>query len=393
MTFNRRLVFTAACIGMLVFGIVLTTLGSILPSLIERFGMDKAAAGGLFALMSIGILLGSVVFGPVADRRGYKGLLLASFALILVGLEVIAFATSLDVLRIGILLTGFAGGIVNGATNAVVADVSGDRKTAGLSLLGIFFGIGAVGMPFSLGLLLDAFSYGTLIAVTGALLLAPLAFTAAIAFPAPKHAAGAHTGGGAALLRQPLLLMLGLMLFLQSGMEMTMGGWTATYFNEVLALQGNQALFYLSLFWFGMMLARLALGTVLSGVPPARAMYIFIGIAFAGAVTLLQAQTLAVAAVGVFLAGAGLAAGFPIVLGYVGDRYAALSGTAFSIALVMALTGGSVVPFATGALGETYGLRTSLIIVPAALLLQVVLFTIILRRPAPAAAAAPNPTH
>jgi MFS transporter, FHS family, glucose/mannose:H+ symporter len=102
MMYNRRLVFIAACLGMLVFGIVLTTLGSILPSLIERFGMDKSSAGSLFFLMSMGILAGSVVFGPIADRYGYKALLLGSLALILVGLEVIAFAPSLGMLRLGI---------------------------------------------------------------------------------------------------------------------------------------------------------------------------------------------------------------------------------------------------------------------------------------------------
>jgi MFS transporter, FHS family, glucose/mannose:H+ symporter len=397
MTHDGRRVFIAACLGMLVFGIVITTLGSILPSLIERFGMDKAAAGSLFFLMSMGILAGSIIFGPVADRRGYKGLMIGSLALILVGLEIIAFATSLGMLRAGILLTGLAGGIVNGSTNAVVADVSGERRTANLSLLGIFFGIGAVGMPFSLGLLLEAFTYGTLIAATGALLLLPLLYTAAVPFPPARRAAAAGGTAGTAstadLLRQPLLLLLGLMLFLQSGMEMTMGGWTATYFNEVLALEGNRALFYLSLFWFGMMLARLALGTLLRDAAPARMMFIFIGIAFAGSLLLLQAQTLAPAAVGVFLVGAGLAAGFPIVLGYVGAHYAAMSGTAFSIALVMALSGGSIAPYAAGALGENWGMRASLILVPAALLMQVALFAIILRRPAPASATPPVTAH
>jgi MFS transporter, FHS family, glucose/mannose:H+ symporter len=390
MEFNRRTVFIAACLGMLVFGIVLTTLGSILPSLIERFGMDKTSAGSLFFLMSMAVLAGSVVFGPIADSYGYKKLLLGSLGLILLGLEVIAFAPSLAVLRTGIIIAGFGGGIVNGCTNALVADVS-ERKTAGLSLLGIFFGVGAVGMPFSLGILLDVFSYGTLIAAAGALLLVPIIFIAAIGFPAPKHAQGFPLARGAALLRQPLLLMLGLMLFLQSGMEITMGGWTATYFNEVLALEGNQALFYLSLFWFGMMLARLVLGTVLGDAPPATVLLSFIGIAFLGALLLLRADTLVPAATGVFLVGVGLAAGFPVVLGIVGQRYAALSATAFSIAFVMALTGGSIVPYVTGALGESYGLRTSLIIVPAALVLQVILFLIIQRRPAasgaPAAAA------
>ena len=80
MEYNRKLVFWAACLGMLTFGIVMTVLGAILPPVVERFGVDKAEAGSLFLLMSLGILAGSVVFGPVVDRYGYRGLLLASAA-------------------------------------------------------------------------------------------------------------------------------------------------------------------------------------------------------------------------------------------------------------------------------------------------------------------------
>jgi MFS transporter, FHS family, glucose/mannose:H+ symporter len=392
MMYKRRLVFTAACLGMLVFGIVLTTLGSILPSLIERFGMDKSSAGSLFFLMSMGILAGSVVFGPIADRYGYKVLLLGGLALILAGLEIIAVAPSLAVLRLGIAFTGFGGGIVNGCTNAVVADVSEDRKTAGLSILGIFFGIGAVGMPFTLGMFIDTFGYGNVLAGVGALVAMPLVFTAAIRFPGAKHAQGLPLSQGAGLIRQPLLLLLGLMLFLQSGMEITLGGWTATYFNEVLGLEGSQALLYLSLFWFGMMLARLVLGTVLRDVAPTRILIVFIGLAFAGVLLLLLSGTRGPAAAGVFLAGAGLAAGFPVILGFVGDRYAALSGTAFSIVLVMALTGGSVLPYATGAMAESWGLRGSLIIVPAALVLQLALFGVAARRLAAHPVIEPGPS-
>jgi MFS transporter, FHS family, glucose/mannose:H+ symporter len=86
------------------------------------------------------------------------------------------------------------------------------------------------------------------------------------------------------------------------------------------------------------------------------------------------------AATGVSLLGCGLAATFPVVLGFVGDRYAQLAGTAFSVVIVMALTGGMLLPFATGALGATYGLRGSFLIVPAALLLLAVLLTVVSRR-------------
>jgi MFS transporter, FHS family, glucose/mannose:H+ symporter len=378
--YNRRLVFASACLGMLVFGIMFTTLGAVLPSLIERFGIDKAEAGSLFFLLSIGVLAGSVVFGPLADRYGFKALLIGSAALILVGLQGLAFAPSFGWLRPWVLLIGFAGGVINGGTNALVADISEGGRTAGLSLLGVFFGVGAVGVPFTLATLLNAFTYSQLVAVLGLTLLVPIAYTAAIRFPAPKHAQGFPLAQATGLIRQPVLLLLGLMLFLQSGMEITVGGWTATYFQEELGLAGDRALYYLSLYWFGMMLARLAMGTVLAGVAPRLLLGVGIGTAFVGALLLLTAHTVLPAAAGVFLVGTGFAAAFPVVLGVVGERYAALSGTAFGIALVLALTGGSILPYATGALGELHGLRASLLIVPAALVAQAALFALVLRR-------------
>ena len=154
---DRRLVLAVSYLGMLAFGVVLTTLGAVLPSLVERFGIDKAGAGALFTLLSFGILVGSIVFGPIVDRRGYRGILTLALALIVLGLEGIAFAPTLGWLRAAIALIGFGGGIVNGGTNALVADVSEEGRGAGLSLLGVFFGLGAVGVPFVLAVLVVAY--------------------------------------------------------------------------------------------------------------------------------------------------------------------------------------------------------------------------------------------
>jgi fucose permease len=377
---GRRTLFVVAWLGMLTFGIVLTTLGSVLPSLVARFGIGKGDAGALFLLMSFGILVGSLVFGPIVDRRGYRSMLLIAVALIALGLEGIAFAPSVGWLRVAIALIGFGGGIVNGGTNALVADVSAGERSAGLSLLGVFFGIGAVGVPFALSLLLDRFTYGALIAGVGMLVLVPLAVTAAARFPAPKQAQGFPLADAGQLLRDPTLLLLGLMLFLESGMEITVGGWTATYFQEELGIGGQRALVFLSLYWLGMMLARLALGALLRRVAAARALFACLGVAFAGAVLLLGTRNVAAAATGVFLLGCGFAATFPVVLGFVGDRYARLSGTAFSVVIVMALTGGMLLPYVTGELGAVHGLRASFLIVPTALVLEAVLLGFVTRR-------------
>src|SRR5207244_11292757 len=69
------------------------------------------------------IVVGSVVFGPVVDRWGYKEMLLVATAIIIVGLEAIALAPSMAWLRIAVICSGFGGGMINGGTNALVAEI------------------------------------------------------------------------------------------------------------------------------------------------------------------------------------------------------------------------------------------------------------------------------
>jgi len=57
---------------------------------------------------------------------------------------------------------------------------------------------------------------------------------------------------------------------------------------------------------------------------------------------------------------AGLAGIFPTVLGIVGARYAAYTGTVFGILFTAALTGGVTLPWLTGQLAAARGLRSAL---------------------------------
>jgi fucose permease len=361
---------------MLTFGIVLTVLGAVLPGIVEKFGIDKAQAGSLFLLMTFGILAASLVFGPMVDRYGYKGMLLLATFLIAAGLEAMAFANGMMALRVAILMIGFGGGIVNGGTNALVADISSEAKGANLQLLGVFFGIGAVGVPFLLATMGGSFASQSLIAIVGGLVLIPFLVIAVTWFPAPKQPQGFPIAAVGRLIRDPVLLLVGTMLFLESGMEITVGGWTSTFVNEELAVPARTALIVLSLYWAGMMLARLALGTVLRGVSPIRALFSCLGVGFVGALVLLMTHDVTLASVGVFMLGIGFAATFPTVLGIVGERYAELSGTAFSMVITMALVGGMFFPWITGVAGNKYGMRGSFVVVPTAIVLLATLLSV-----------------
>jgi MFS transporter, FHS family, glucose/mannose:H+ symporter len=175
-------------------------------------------------------------------------------------------------------------------------------------------------------------------------------------------------------------LLMGVLLFFESGNEITVGGWTSTFVSEELAAPARNALLILSLYWTGMTLARFALGYILRRTAPLAVLYACLAIALGGALLLLTTRSIGVAAAGAFTLGIGFAAMFPTVLGFIGARYASLSGTAFSVAIAMALCGGMLIPYAAGLLGTRYGMRNSFVIVPAALLVQAALLTVLSRR-------------
>src|SRR5215471_5344102 len=93
--YNKKVVFWAACFGMLLFGSGLITLGSMATDLKTKFDLDEVAAGTLFSILPFGILTGSLLFGPICDRYGYKLLLIISCLGMCAGFEGIAFVSTL----------------------------------------------------------------------------------------------------------------------------------------------------------------------------------------------------------------------------------------------------------------------------------------------------------
>jgi hypothetical protein len=49
-------------------------------------------------------------------------------------------------------------------------------------------------------------------------------------------------------------------------------------------------------------------------------------------------------------------AGFPVMPGTTGERYPTLSGTAFSMVIIMALIGKTLLNYVTGVVSETWGI-------------------------------------
>ena len=102
-----------------------------LPDVSKRFGLSPEQIGNVFLAQAIGLIIASVSVGPLIDNKGKKTGLLLGFALIAIALFAVPNSTELlhDHARSCSLL-GLGGGIIVTAANALVSDISDERRAS-----------------------------------------------------------------------------------------------------------------------------------------------------------------------------------------------------------------------------------------------------------------------
>lgn len=378
--YKKRLIFSAACAGIIMFGAAVMTLGAILPSLRDKLGITDMAAGTLFSVLPFGMLTGALFFGPVADRYGYRILLSVSTFLLFAGFEGIAATRSKELIMFFVFLSGCGGGAINGATSALTADISETDKGARISILGFFFGVGALGMPLLLGILKPWLRFEVILSAVGILSLITGMFYLFIRFPEPKQPFGFPLNKSLGLLKDFIIITTAFFLFLQSSFEGLINNWTTTYIIDSLSVEQNKALFVLSSYVAGMTVMRFLIGSVFAKSRPRNLLFSSFGLILAGLLLIKTGHSYFPAVAGFFLTGAGLAAGFPVMLGIVGSRHPDLSGTAFSIVFSVALIGNMLINYGMGIIASVYGISHLTTLTFIELALMVLLASVILKR-------------
>jgi MFS family permease len=119
------------------------------------------------AAWTVGLVLGVrnlsqqglfLVGGALADRFGYKPLIIAGCALRTVGFTLLGMVDSLPAVIVAVAATGFAGALFNPAVRAYVAMDSGDRRVEAFALFNVFYQSGILLGPL-VGVLLTAVDF------------------------------------------------------------------------------------------------------------------------------------------------------------------------------------------------------------------------------------------
>ncbi|GAA0467289.1 putative ABC transport system membrane protein [Actinoplanes capillaceus] len=137
-------------------------------------------SGGLgMAAWTVGLVLGVrtlsqqgmfLVGGMLADRLGYKPMIVAGCILRTVGFGLLGFVNDLPMLLVASVATGLAGALFNPAVRAYVAAEAGQRRVEAFALFNVFYQVGIFVGPL-VGLLLLTVNFRTVCSVAAAIFL------------------------------------------------------------------------------------------------------------------------------------------------------------------------------------------------------------------------------
>jgi MFS transporter, FHS family, glucose/mannose:H+ symporter len=362
-TVRPRLLFFSACAGILVFGIVLAILGTVfgLPAVRARLQMTLAQQGRLFLLLYLGIFVASLIVGPLIDHVGNKINLLASSLAVALAMVVFAAAHSFGAASVAAILLGLGGGSLNTCTNALVSDLYAERRGPMLNLLGIFFGIGALSIPLTAASIEGHFTIQQLFVFCAFLAIVCALWYAMISFPPAKANQEFSWRELLEVARYNGVLLVAFILFLESGNEACIAGWTSTYL-DVTGYSPRVATLVLAAYWAALIASRMLAARVLRGIRKSRLVVGMAILSLGACVVLLSARSLIMLSVATGLIGLSYGPIFPTTLAIAGDRYSQRAGTVFGLLFSIALIGGMMFPWAVGEISQRVNVRAGMIV-------------------------------
>jgi fucose permease len=356
----------ASILGIFVYGMIAATLGTILPDLSTRFGLTPRQNGTIAFAQALGLMIASLLVGPLMDNEGIKVGLVLGLALAAIALLTLPSSRSFGMIATILFVLGLGGGIIVTGANALASSVNEAHRGTTLNLVNLFFGLGGFATPFISANFL-AKNSARLCYFMGVITLVALGVHVATPMPGP-------TGGHSFVLSQvgpvlgrPALFLLAFFLFLYVACEVGVWNWLAQHLISK-GVPESKALNILSLgFALGLLFGRFGASRILISVPE---LTVMTASAIGMAVTtylMLKTSNPNLAGILVFLAGVSMAPVFPTTLAVVANAFPQMASTALGIVIACGWLGLAVSSRIIGAIagGESKRLGKALMIIPA----------------------------
>ncbi|MEN6643845.1 MAG: MFS transporter [Armatimonadia bacterium] len=372
--YMRLMIASVLC--MVMFGAVQVMPTVCLDALGRDMCLNFEQRGFLIAIRMAALTACLLVVGHFGERPGKRFILFVGLAAISVGQIMAARAPGYSVLLAAFIVSGLGYGVVEAYLNPIVAQLHPHGSARALNILN---GI------FSLGLVLGALTTGEMLQaglgwrlpfwvwvlpplVIGILYLTPH-------YPAPVHGSDdvRPTPDVRRFISLPLFWVLFGAMILGGGCEAGLTNWAPNYVAEVLKATARGGAWTTILYGTFMAVGRLGSGLVVSKTGAIKLM-VLSAIA-CGVVTaaLTFVPSMLVAWVLFALSGLFVACFWPTLLSIGSDQIAPGSTSLLSLLGAAGVSGCVIVPWAIGALGDLFGLRLAMLVLPTSMILLIIL--------------------
>ncbi|MFW5696132.1 MAG: MFS transporter [Alkalispirochaeta sp.] len=393
-----RLDYVAA-LGMFTYASSVVITPIVLLRIAEDLVFGLAEGGGIEAVRAGFLLAILIASGFAAAHFGKTRSLAAGGMILAAGLFGYAVAPTYGVVLGSVVLVGLGGGILEALLNPLVQDEHPEDSGRYLNLVNAFFSVGVVTAVLIVGdLLTRGVSWRILVAGLGVVALtsgvlfvifghAP-ARSGAAAGPAEPN--GASSGGvdietadipvwshAREIVADRTFWFLAVAMFAGGGAEAAFTFWSASYVQLGFGVLARGGAFATASFAGGMVVGRLTSGHF---VRQDQLHILIIGSALFGVVAGLAAWAVTgfvAFMVVVFAAGLSIACFWPSIQSYAAAEMPDVDSTMLFILLsVGGIPGFGFSSWIMGVIAESHGLRTSLLVIPALLILLAAMMVI-----------------
>lgn len=355
-------------------------LGSAWPQMQESLGVSLSLGGVISFLITASTILSSLMSHRVIQRFGTGGVTMCSVAMTALALLGFSLSNSFFALCLWAIPYGLGAGSVDAALNNFVAL---HCKAKHMSWLHCFWGIGATGGPYIMGLCLSRdmgwqAGYRTISFLQMALTLILL-----LSLPLWKKQELPLSGGETVrpqtpqwgkLLKRPGVKAALTAFFFYSALELTTGLWGSSYMVAIRGISPETAAKWISLFYLGITAGRFFSGFLTLRFSDDAMVRLGEGTAIVGIILLLLPLHNLFLCVGLILTGLGCAPIYPSLLHATPQRFGkSLSQSLMGTQMAISYLGSTTMPPVSGFLSE----KISMGLYPVLLLVFALCMTIL----------------
>lgn len=349
-------------------GMVITTVGSVLPQLLAHYHLSYTVGGQLVFVGSAGFIIGVPLSTVLLSRLSEKNLLSIAAAIVSVAqLGILLLPSERWVFALN-FIDGIGAATIETIVATLMMEVFVGRRAVAMSYLEVSFGLGALLMPIIASLLIAHDAWRFVFLVTGCLGAVLAIVWQMISFSKEDVDVGHTLDAQSPALpninsktaKSLMLFLFAFMIFMYTGVEGSLNNFLSSIFIKYLGEVPYYASLSIGIFWTAMVVGRIATGWIIRKVTYSRYLFWSIAGTLAVLVSFILLKNSLVGYALVMVLGLAMSGIYSITMVYANHTLPGLARLVTTLITGFAGLGGAVFPALIGFTMDNAGIGTAL---------------------------------